>query len=109
MLLVTGIFGVRASEPIKTGALIGNPGTFMNGFYDSHPIVYGEWAYGYAKNHQTIVKLPDIRGIFLEIDGERSNLTQWSITKESFQLDMHRGKLEESYLIRTKNQQTNLN
>ncbi|MBP2098961.1 glycoside hydrolase family 65 protein [Enterococcus rivorum] len=101
--LSNGHVGVRASEPIKRGFVVGNPGTFMNGFYDSYPIVYGEWAYGYAKNHQTIVKLPDIRGIVLEIEGERSDQSQWSITKEAFYLDMHRGKLEESYLIRTKN------
>lgn len=100
--LSNGHIGVRASEPIKRIETIGNPGSFINGFYDARPIGYGEWAYGYAKNHQTIVKLPDIRGIVIEIDGERSDQTQWSITKESFQLNMHRGKLEESYLIRTK-------
>ena len=46
------------------------PGTYMNGFYDSLPIVYEEVAYGYAKSNETMLNLPDAQGIKLFLQGE---------------------------------------
>lgn len=56
--LANGHFGVRANDPIS-----GNPisGTLINGFYETAPITYGEGGFGYAKLHQTIVNLADLR------------------------------------------------
>ncbi|WP_086443847.1 glycoside hydrolase family 65 protein [Candidatus Enterococcus lemimoniae] len=99
--LSNGHVGVRASSILKGKTRQGNPGTFINGFYDTHPIVYGEWAYGYAKNHQTIVKLPDIRSLIIEIDGEKSTEADWRTTQTDFQLNMKTGMLEERYEIET--------
>ncbi|MGX7264824.1 glycoside hydrolase family 65 protein [Enterococcus crotali] len=99
--LSNGHLGIRASSVLKGKTTDGNPGTFINGFYDTHPIVYGEWAYGYAKNHQTIVKLPDIRSLIIEIDGEKSNETDWFVEQTDFQLNMKTGMLEERYDIET--------
>lgn len=99
--LSNGHVGVRASSILKGKTTQGNPGTFINGFYDTHPIVYGEWAYGYAKKHQTIVKLPDIRSLIIEIDGEKSSEADWLTTQTDFQLNMKTGMLEERYEIET--------
>ncbi|MBO0472214.1 hypothetical protein JZO86_00620 [Enterococcus ureasiticus] len=99
--LSNGHLGIRSSSVLKGKTTHGNPGTFINGFYDTHPIVYGEWAYGYAKNHQTIVKLPDIRSLIIEIDGEKSNETDWLVEQTDFQLNMKTGMLEERYEIET--------
>jgi beta-phosphoglucomutase len=46
-------------------------GVFINGLYESSPITYGESAYGYAKNHQKIIDLPDARYFTITIDGEK--------------------------------------
>ncbi|MCT2909680.1 glycoside hydrolase family 65 protein [Schleiferilactobacillus harbinensis] len=63
-----GHFGSRATDPLKPTH---NGGTVINGFYESSPIIYGEQAYGYAKNHQTIINLPDLRSIQIaEGDGQ---------------------------------------
>jgi alpha,alpha-trehalose phosphorylase len=35
------------------------PGTYLNGFYESEKIQYPEPAYGYAKNSQTMLNVPD--------------------------------------------------
>ena len=52
----------------------GNPtfenGTFVNGFYESWPIVYGEEAYGFAQTGQTIVNVLDTKIINLYVDDE---------------------------------------
>lgn len=102
--LSNGHLGIRASHPLKVGELYsGNPGTFMNGFYESHEIVYGEMAYAYAKNHQTMVKLSNLRGIVLKIEDEHSSEKEWSVQTESFSLNMKNGLLNESYLIETPN------
>ncbi|MFD1433320.1 glycoside hydrolase family 65 protein [Lacticaseibacillus yichunensis] len=51
-----GTFGVRATDP-----LLATDGTVVNGFFETSPIIYGEAAHGYAKEHQTIVSLPSLR------------------------------------------------
>lgn len=78
-----GQIGVRAGHPLKVNANYpGNPGAFVNGFFDSEPIQYGEWAYGYAKEHQTICKLPNLRGLSLSI-GQSSRRTAFGRRNKS--------------------------
>ncbi|GFH41554.1 hypothetical protein Hs30E_01050 [Lactococcus hodotermopsidis] len=91
-----GILGVRASLPIPSTE--SSPGSFINGFYESHEIVYGENAYGYAKNHQTMVKLFDLRTIEIAIDGE----SEFSLLEQDLRLEMATGILSESYRYATK-------
>ena len=45
-------------------------GTYVNGFHETWPIVYGEEAYGFAKLGQTIVDVPDAKIIRLYVDDE---------------------------------------
>ena len=87
-----GAIGVRASLPIPEKN--SKPGTFLNAFYESYDIVYGENAYGYAKQHQTMVNLFDFKYVQLIVDGD-SELT---LKKKSLSLNMKNGVLNESYL-----------
>lgn len=95
-----GALGVRASLPIKTKE--STPGTFLNAFYESHDIVYGENAYGYAKQHQTMVNLFDLRSIELSID----DVNEFLLVDQSVALDMKKGILKETYLYQTKEGKT---
>ena len=45
-------------------------GTFINGFYETRPIVYGEDAYGFARTGQTICNVTDSKIIKLFVDDE---------------------------------------
>ncbi|MCB5953006.1 glycoside hydrolase family 65 protein [Enterococcus sp. BWT-B8] len=90
-----GAIGVRASLPMPVKE--SNPCTFLNGFYESNEINYGENAYGYAKNHQTMVNLFDLRSVELAIDGD-DNLSLCSMNVE---LDMKRGILTEIFIYKT--------
>jgi alpha,alpha-trehalose phosphorylase len=103
--LSNGHLGVRASFPILKANKQGNPGSFINGFYDTHPITYGEWAYGYAQKHQTMVKLPSFRDLVFDVNGERSDESQWKIQRKEFALDMYTGILLEQYVITTQMQE----
>lgn len=94
--LSNGHLGVRASHVISTSVDdAGSPGAFVNGFYDSHPIEYGEWAYGYATDHQTIVKLPDLRKLHLQVGKAKVATAK----RSAISLDMAQGILTESYQV----------
>lgn len=100
--LGNGQIGVRAGHPLKVNQLYpGNPGAFVNGFFDSEPIQYGEWAYGYAKEHQTICKLPNLRGVILKIGEEDSSVEEWQVERTQMSLALADGILTESYRITT--------
>jgi len=89
--LANGHFGVRANDPIG-----GNPisGTLINGFYETAPITYGEGGVGYAKNHQTIVNLPDLRHLSIAtVTGHRFTSSQ----RTGADLDLRTGKLTEQF------------
>ncbi|MDY0289095.1 MAG: beta-phosphoglucomutase [Sphaerochaeta sp.] len=63
--LANGYLGLRGDFEEAEGSY--HKGTYINGFYDSEPIIYGESAYGFAENHETILNLPDPKRIELEV------------------------------------------
>lgn len=80
-----GFLGVQASLPGD-----GSSGTFINGFFETAPIVYGEKAYGYPSLQQVMVPLADVLGWTLTEsapDGERP----CPVTAGRIELDMRRG------------------
>lgn len=68
-------------------------GTYLNGFYDSEPIVYGEIAYGYAKSRQTMLNVTDAKIIRLYLDGEPFDLRTGKISRYRRTLDTKKGIL----------------
>lgn len=62
-----GYLGLRGDTEEKDAAY--HKGTYINGFFDKEPIQYGEAAYGYAENHETILNLPDPKCIELAVNG----------------------------------------
>lgn len=77
-------------------------GTYLNGFYDSTPIQYGEEAFGYAKNRQTMLNVTDGKGIELWVDGEKFDVLQSKIVHYKRQLHMQRGTMTRSVTWETK-------
>lgn len=99
--LSNGHLGVRRPALFNQLAGESNPGTFVNGFYETEPITYGEWAYGYAENHQTMIKLPNSHNLDIGIVGEPSQQKDWRIQQKAYELNMERGTLTESYELET--------
>lgn len=89
--IANGHFGVRASNPVEHST---TAGTIVNGFYETSPINYGEKAYGYATNNQTIVKLPDMRAIDI-FDNKNKRFSCSEVKTET--LDMDTGLLTSVY------------
>jgi alpha,alpha-trehalose phosphorylase len=76
--LANGHLGLRGN--LDEGEPRGLSGTYLNGFYESHPIEYGESAFGQPEDGQTVVNVTNGKLIRLLVEDEP--------------LDVHRGRLE---------------
>ena len=86
--LSNGYLGVRGTYDEMTP--VAEPGTFLNGYYESWPIVYPESAYGFATSGQTIVNVPDATSLRIMMNGEELGRPDESVRT----LDMRSGILE---------------
>lgn len=80
--LSNGYFGTRGTfeEGYDFSEEEGLEGNFINGFYESEAIRYGEWNYGFPTESQSLLNLPDLKPIRLFLEEE--------------EFDMRLGKLE---------------
>ena len=97
--LSNGYLGMRGC--FEEGSPIEQDGTFVNAFYESWPIVYGEEAYGFAKTGQTIVNVPNSKVIKLYIDDEPFSLRFANLLKYTRMLDMKAGTLDREIVWET--------
>ncbi len=90
--LGNGYFGSRGYVEEGCGKGIkSSKGTFVNGFYESLPIRYGEWAYGYAKNNQIMLNIPNMFCFDIHVDSERICFGSTRILSHNRFLDMKSG------------------
>jgi alpha,alpha-trehalose phosphorylase len=89
--LGNGFAGVRGSFEEGRPALA--PGTFINGFHETWPIVHAEGAHALARTGQTIVNVPDATIIKLYVDDEPFFLPTARVHDYSRVLDMQAGTL----------------
>ena len=68
LALGNGYLGMRGNP--EEGSPSVQNGTFVNGFYESWPIVYAEEAYGFARTGQTMLNVTDSKIIKLFVDDE---------------------------------------
>lgn len=78
--LANGYLGIRASQedlPLpEVPCSDGVRGTFINGYYDTKPIEYGEVAYGYAVNAETMQNIANPLPIRVFVDDELFDLNE---------------------------------
>ncbi len=87
-----GYLGMRGT--CDEGQPLVHNGTYVNGFHETWPIVYGEEAYGFAKLGQTIVDVPDAKIIRLYVDDEPFFLPTATLEEFERALDMRAGTLD---------------
>jgi hypothetical protein len=92
MATANGYLGMRG------GFFEGEPaflhGTYLNGFYETWPIPYGEKAFGFAKTGQTMVNVPDGKIIRLYVDDEPFTFDRADLEGYERALDMKCGTYE---------------
>src|SRR5215204_5221181 len=91
LALSNGYIGIRGTYDEGRPSL--RPGTFVNGFHETWPIVHAEQAYGLARTGQTIINAPDATVIRLYVDDEPLFLPTARLRRYSRVLDMREGTL----------------
>jgi alpha,alpha-trehalose phosphorylase len=99
LALGNGYLGMRGCP--EDGGPNAENGTFINGFYETRPIVYGEEAYGFAKTGQTICNVTDSKIIKLFVDDEPFWLPNAHLLKYDRRLNMKSGTLDREILWET--------
>ncbi|WP_455382441.1 glycoside hydrolase family 65 protein [Salinispira pacifica] len=97
--LSNGYLGMRGS--FEEAAPVFENGTYINGFFETWPISYGEEAHGFAKEGQTIVNVTDTKVIKLYVDGERFELSNSNLLEFERTLDMRAGTLDRKLVWET--------
>ncbi len=82
-----GYLGIPAQVPEKGEA----PGTYLNGFYETAPVVYGEKAFGYPAEKQVMVPVVDVMGWEISRRGDDGAYTPLTLTGGTVETDMARG------------------
>jgi alpha,alpha-trehalose phosphorylase len=100
LALGNGYLGMRGI-PDEGVPFIQN-GTFINGFYESWPIVYAEEAFGFARTGQTMLNVTDSKIIKLFVDDEPFMLDHSpNIRHYRRQLNMNAGTLDRDIIWET--------
>lgn len=94
-----GYLGMRGV--FEEGEPVSQNGTFINGFYETWPIVYAEEAYGFAKIGQTIVNVTDSKIIKLYVDDEPFYLPTANLLHYERAIDLRSGTLNREILWET--------
>jgi alpha,alpha-trehalose phosphorylase len=97
--LGNGYLGLRGCP--EEGGPNAENGIFINGFYESWPIVYGEDAFGFAKTGQTICNVTDSKIIKLFVDDEPFWLPNALLLSYDRRLNMKDGTLDRNVLWET--------
>lgn len=72
-------------------------GVYINGFYETAPIRYGEIAYGYARNGQTMLNLANAKRVRIFLDEEEVCLARGEVKNYKRTLCMHSGTLTREF------------
>ncbi|MFB9905733.1 glycoside hydrolase family 65 protein [Allokutzneria oryzae] len=89
--LSNGHIGLRGT--LEEGEPRGLPGTYLNGFYEEHPLPYGEAGYGYPEAGQTVVNVTDGKIIRLLVEDEPLDMRYGRALSHERVLDFRSGTL----------------
>ena len=94
--LSNGYIGTRGTfeEAYPFDVDTGLEGNFVNGFYESNEIRYGEANFGSPLLSQSLLNLPNLKEIHILLDGEEFSLEQGKVEDYARSLHMKDGILE---------------
>jgi len=90
--LSNGHLGLRGN--LDEGEPRGISGTYVNGFYESYPLQYGESGYGFAEDGETAVNVQDGKIIHLMLEDEPVDMLRGSVLHHERVLDFRTGILD---------------
>ena len=99
--LADGMLGWRGNY--EEGAAPDYPtirGCYLNGFFEQERIRYGEIAYGYAENSQTMLNVTDGQAITLKCNGKELRFGPQDTLRSARELDLREGLLRRETVYR---------
>lgn len=93
--LANGYIGTRGTfeEEYDFDVETGLEGNFVNGFYESEHIRYGEWNFGFPTESQSLLNLPNAKIIKLFIEDEEFSMLTGEIEDYKRVLHMKEGRI----------------
>ncbi|MDB2070106.1 glycoside hydrolase family 65 protein [Clostridium perfringens] len=93
--LANGYIGTRGTfeEAYDFDVETGLEGNFVNGFYESEHIRYGEWNFGFPTESQSLLNLPNAKIIKLFIEDEEFSMLTGEIEDYNRVLHMKEGRI----------------
>lgn len=92
--LGSGLLGVRGALEERDLDRTSYPAAFVNGFYEEHPITYGEAAHAYAHTDQVMVAVPFPFALSLTLNGAAVGQAQSHVLDQRRVLDLRHGVLK---------------
>ena len=89
--LSNGHIGLRGN--LDEGEPAGDPGTYLNGFYESRPLPYAEAGYGYPESGETMINVTNGKILRLLVDDEPFDLRYGTVEHHERTLDLREGVL----------------
>lgn len=90
--LANGYLGTRGTFE-EGGGRNSVEGTYLNGFFEEAPIVYGERFHAFAEKKQSMLNVPNGKVLSISLDDERFDLTCGTVIAYRRTLDMSAGVL----------------
>jgi alpha,alpha-trehalose phosphorylase len=94
-----GHIGLRGN--LDEGEPRGLSGTYLNGFYESYPLEYGERGFGFAEDGQTVVSVPEGKLLRVLVENEPLDLERGTVEHHERRLDLRTGLLERDLVWRS--------
>ena len=89
--LANGYLGLRGN--LEEGSPVFQAGTYLNGFYESQPIIYGEYRYGFPQRSETLLNVTDGKLIRLRVNGVPLDLRTGQLHSHRRTLDLRTAML----------------
>jgi alpha,alpha-trehalose phosphorylase len=89
--LSNGHIGLRGN--LDEGEPYGVPGSYLNGFFELHPLPYAEAGYGFPESGQTIVNVTNGKLVRLLVDDEPFDVRYGELRSHERVLDLQEGVL----------------
>jgi alpha,alpha-trehalose phosphorylase len=89
--LSNGHIGLRGN--LDEGEPYGVPGSYLNGFFELHPLPYAEAAYGFPESGQTMVNITNGKLVRLLVDDEPFDVRYGELRSHERALDLRDGVL----------------
>lgn len=96
--LSNGYIGTRGTfeETYDFNINTGLEGNFVNGFYESEDIRYGEASFGFPLHSQSLLNLPNLKGIQIVLDDETFSIKEGTVENYARTLHLREGILSRS-------------